>query len=315
MSVPIAQVVRSGFVEGTHYGSAVVVDSKGEVIWSVGDVGTTFLPRSANKFMQTLAMIELGLPLQDELLALACSSHSGEDFHISGVRQILKLANSEAVELQCPADYPLDWIAKESLIRDAVPRAPIYMNCSGKHAAMLLTCEITGWDKNTYRNFDHPLQHKCAEVIARCTQEPVQVTGVDGCGAPVMSSTLTGLARSFSKFAGPSATDDQRMIANAIKMYPEYVAGTTRDVTKLLKGMPGVIAKDGAEGVYAVGLGDGRALAIKIDDGAQRARIVVAMTILRDILGVVSKEVDAQLTNQVVLGGGEPVGEIVALIS
>ena len=102
MSVPIAQVVRSGFIEGTHYGSAVVVNAAGEVLWSIGDVEQTFLPRSANKFMQTLAMVELGLPIRDELLALACASHSGEDFHISGVRQILQLAKSQPSDLQCP---------------------------------------------------------------------------------------------------------------------------------------------------------------------------------------------------------------------
>ncbi|NBV90378.1 MAG: asparaginase [Actinobacteria bacterium] len=315
MSVPIAQVVRSGFIEGTHYGSAVVVNAAGEVLWSIGDVDQTFLPRSANKFMQTLAMVELGLPIRDELLALACASHSGEDFHISGVRQILQLAKSQPSDLQCPEDYPLDRTARETLIRQEVSKSSLFMNCSGKHAAMLLTCEVAGWDKSTYRQIDHPLQHKCAEVIERCTGEKVEVIGVDGCGAPVMSSTLTGLAKSFSNFAGPSATEDQRMISTAIKMYPEYVAGTTRDVTKLLQGLPGAIAKDGAEGVYAIGLGDGRALALKIDDGGQRARIAVAMAILKDILGVVSQEVDDQLAKQVVLGGGQPVGQIVPLIS
>ncbi len=315
MSVPIAQVVRSGFIEGTHYGSAVVVNSAGQVLWSIGDVDQTFFPRSANKFMQALAMVELGLPLRDELLALTCSSHSGEDFHIAGVRKILQLANAQTSDLQCPEDYPLDRNARETLIKQEVSKSSLFMNCSGKHAAMLLTCEVTGWDKSSYRLTDHPLQHKCAEVIERCTSEKVEVIGVDGCGAPVMSSTLTGLAKSFSTFAGPSASEDQRMIATAVKMYPEYVAGTTRDVTKLLQGLPGAIAKDGAEGVYAIGLGDGRALAVKIDDGGQRARIAVAMAILRDVLGVVSQEVDGQLAKQVVLGGGQPVGNIVPLIS
>lgn len=314
MSVPLARVIRSGLAEGVHYGSAVVVDSDGEVIWSVGDVNKTMFPRSSNKFMQTLAMVQLGLPLKDELLALACASHSGQDFQIAGVRQILALAKLSSESLKCPADYPLDESARNELVIQGVEKSPLYMNCSGKHAAMLLTCVINNWDIKRYWSPDHPLQHACNKVIETCTGIPVEVTGVDGCGAPVMSSTLVGLARSFGQFAGPSASDDQRMIANAIRLYPEYVAGSWRDVTKLMQGLPGAIAKDGAEGVYGIGLGDGRALAIKIDDGAERARITVAMSILRNILGVVSQEVDRQLDSRIVLGGGKPVGKIESLV-
>ena len=314
MSVPLARVVRSGLVEGMHYGSAVVVGSDGKVIWSVGDVNKTMFPRSSNKFMQTLAMVQLGLPLQDELLALACASHSGQDFQIDGVRQILAKAELPVASLNCPADFPLDESARHALVINGIEKSPLYMNCSGKHAAMLLTCVVNNWDVKSYCSPDHPLQHACKKVIENCTGIPVEVTGVDGCGAPVMSSTLIGLARSFGQFAGPSASDDQRVIANAVRLYPEYVAGSWRDATKLMRGLPGAIAKDGAEGVYGIGLGDGRALAIKIDDGAERARITVAMAILRNILGVVSQEVDRQLDSRVVLGGGQPVGKIEALV-
>jgi len=314
MSVPLAHVIRSGLVEGVHYGSAVVVGSDGEIIWSVGDVTKTMFPRSSNKFMQTLAMVQVGLPLQDELLALACASHSGEDFQIAGVRQILAQAGLAPKNLKCPADYPLDESARNELVIQEIKKAPLYMNCSGKHAAMLLTCVVNNWDIESYCSADHPLQHACKQSIEKCTGVPVEVIGVDGCGAPTMSSSLLGVARSFGQFAGPSATDDQRVIANAVRLYPEYVAGTWRDVTKLMQGLPGAIAKDGAEGVYGIGLGDGRALAIKIDDGAERARTTVAMSILRNVLGVVSQEVDRQLERKVVLGGGLPVGKIESLV-
>jgi L-asparaginase II len=179
---------------------------------------------------------------------------------------------------------------------------------------MLLTCVLNKWDTDSYCSPDHPLQHACKQAIEKCTGVPVEVVGVDGCGAPTMSSTLLGLARSVGQFAGPAATDDQRIIANAVRLYPEYVAGTWRDATKLMQGLPGAIAKDGAEGVYAIGLGDGRALALKIDDGAERARITVAMSILRNVLGVVSQEVDRTLERKVVLGGGVPVGKIESLV-
>ncbi len=314
MSVPLAHVIRSGLVEGVHYGSAVVVDAAGEIIWSVGEVNKTMFARSSNKFMQTLAMVQLGLPLHDELLALACASHSGEDFQIAGVRQILAQAGLTPDSLKCPAEFPLDESARNDLIIKGISKAPLYMNCSGKHAAMLLTCVVNNWDTDTYLSPDHPLQHACKQTIEECTGVPVEVIGVDGCGAPVMSSSLVGVARSFGQFAGPAANDDQRIIANAVRLYPEYVAGTWRDATKLMQGLPGALAKDGAEGVYGIGLGDGRALALKIDDGAERARIMVAMSILRNVLGVVSQEVDRQLERRTVLGGGLPVGEIESLV-
>ena len=314
MSVPLAHVVRSGLVEGVHYGSAVVVDASGEIIWSVGEVNQTMFARSSNKFMQTLAMVQLGLPLHDELLALACASHSGEDFQISGVRQILAQAGLTAESLKCPPDFPLDEYSRNELILNGEIKSPLYMNCSGKHAAMLLTCVVNNWDTDSYLSTDHPLQHACKQIIERCTGVPVEVIGVDGCGAPVMSSSLVGVARSFGQFAGPAASDDQRIIANAVRLYPEYVAGTWRDATRLMQGLPGAIAKDGAEGVYGIGLGDGRALALKIDDGAERARIAVAMSILRNVLGVVSQEVDRQIERRVVLGGGLPVGKIESLV-
>ena len=314
MSVPLAQVIRNDLVEGVHYGSAVVVDSDGKTIWSVGDVSSTMFPRSANKLMQGLAMVQLGLPLRDELLCLTCSSHSGQDIHITGVRQILQTASVGPAALACPPDYPLDEQARNELLLQGIPKAPLYMNCSGKHAAMLLTTSINSWDLASYMEPEHPLQQTCKKVIEECTNIAVEVIGVDGCGAPVMSSTLTGLAKSFGRFAGPSASDDQRMIANAVKMHPEYLAGTWRDVTKLMQGLPGALAKDGAEGVYAIGLGDGRALALKIDDGGERARIAVAMSILRSVLGVVSQEVDRQIDSRIVYGGGKPVGKITSLV-
>ena len=314
MSVPLAQVVRNGFVEGVHHGSAVVIDSDGSVIWSRGDISSPIFPRSSNKLMQGLAMVRNGLPLKGQLLALACASHSSEQIHIDGVHDILNAAGLDVDALQCPPDYPLDEIERDSLIADGIEKQRIFMNCSGKHAAMLFTCVINGWDTNSYLEMSHPLQQACQSVLEECTGEPVAHIGIDGCGAPLMSASLTGLARSFSQFAGPAASNDQRKIAQAIKDFPEYESGTRRDDFELMKGVPGLVSKIGAEAVYAVGLGDGRALALKIDDGADRARTVVAATILRDVMGVVAQVVEKQ-TSIPLLGGGKPVGEIRAVLN
>jgi len=315
VSVPVAYVVRSGLVEGAHFGSAVVVDAQGKVEWSVGDVSTAMFPRSSSKLMQGLAMVRNGLPLKDELLALACASHSGEDFHLAGVQDILNAANLDTSALQCPADWPLDEIERDTLLAAGLGKSSSYMNCSGKHSAMLFTCVLNGWDTDTYLKATHPLQLACKETIEEITGEKVKHIGVDGCGAPLMSTTLVGLARAFSKFAGPTADAEQKKIADAIRSNPEYLGGTRRDVTKLMQGVPSLLAKDGAEAVYGVGLGDGRALALKIEDGADRARIVVAMSILQKVMGVVSKEVERQLDSQELLGGGVHVGKVIPAFS
>src|SRR5215207_2635686 len=199
--VVVAEIVRSGFVEGHHYGSIVALAADGSVDWSVGEVTAPVLPRSSNKPVQALAMVELGLDLPADLLALACASHSGEPFHIEGVRRTLASAGLDESALQTPADYPLDDAAREAVIRDGGTRAPVLMNCSGKHAAMLATCVVRGWDTATYLDPEHPLQQALAETFAELTGEPVAHVAVDGCGAPLLSTSLHGLARAFSTLA------------------------------------------------------------------------------------------------------------------
>lgn len=315
MSVPVAHVVRSGFVEGVHYGSAVVTDADGSVLWSVGDVASHMFPRSSNKLMQGLAMVRAGLPLKNELLALACASHSGESFHLEGVRSILNAASMDVDSLQCPLDYPLDDVERDTALAAGIDKQRIFMNCSGKHAAMLFTCVLNGWDTMSYREVNHPLQLAIKNVIEEMTEDTVEHVGTDGCGAPLMSTSLISLARVFGKFAGPHADSNQRAIADAIRANPEYLGGTRRDVTSLMQGFSGLLAKDGAEGVYGIGLSDGRALALKIDDGADRARIVVAAEILNKVLGIEAPVIHELLDGQILRGAGQPVGKIVPAFS
>ncbi|ANH38210.1 L-asparaginase II [Nocardioides dokdonensis FR1436] len=308
----MAEIVRSGIVEGHHYGSVVALRPDGSVDWSVGDVDSPILPRSSNKPIQALAMVEQGLDLPPDLLALACASHSGEDIHLDGARRILKQAGLDESALQTPHDWPLDDNAREALLRNGDSKSPIAMNCSSKHAAMLATCVQNGWDTATYLDPQHPLQQAILATFERMTGEPAQVA-VDGCGAPLLSCSVTGLARAFSKLA--VATDGpEHRIAEAIRAHPEYVSGTARDERALLTAMPGSIGKAGAESVYAVALPDGRAFAMKTDDGAARARPVMMAAAL-ERSGVTSEEwVDADAVRKtgehVLLGGGRPVGEI-----
>ena len=146
----MAEIVRNGFVEGHHYGSVVALDTDGEVEWSVGTVAEPMLARSCNKPIQALGMVRAGLSLEPQLLALACASHSGEDFHIDGVRRILAGAGLSEDHLQTPLDYPVDDETRERVIRSGGAKSRIQMNCSGKHAAMLATCVHNGWSLDDY---------------------------------------------------------------------------------------------------------------------------------------------------------------------
>jgi L-asparaginase II len=291
----------------------VALDTDGAPAWSVGDVTSPVLPRSCNKPLQGLGMVRLGLDLPPELLALTCASHSGEPFHLDGVRRILALGDLDESALQTPPDYPLDDAARTASIRNGDEPSSLAMNCSGKHAGMLLTCVVNGWDTATYRDPEHPLQQGIAATFAEATGEPVEVTAVDGCGAPLLSTSLTGLARGFRTLA--LATDGpERRVAEAIRSYPEYVSGTTRDELKLLTAIPGAIGKAGAEACYAVALPDGRAYALKIDDGGARARPVVMAEALRRDGVPADAGVDGEALDDTgrvpVLGAGEPVGEV-----
>jgi len=315
--VVVAEIVRSGFVEGHHYGSIVALAPDGSLDWSVGDIEHAILPRSCNKPLQAVGMLRAGLDLDGELLALAAASHSGEQFHIDGVRRILADAGLDESALQTPPDYPIDDQAREAYIRAGGEKSAVAMNCSGKHAAMLATCVVNCWDVATYRDPAHPLQAAIAEAVADLTGEPVEAVAVDGCGAPLLSASLLGLARAFRTIA-TAAEGPEKRVADAIRAFPEYTSGSRRDESTLLRAVPGAVGKAGAESCYALGLADGRAVALKTDDGAARARPVLMAAAL-DRLGV-SKDghVDGEAVRRTgvveVMGGGRPVGEIRAVI-
>ena len=312
--VPVAEIVRSGFVEGHHYGSLVALSADGSVDWSVGVADRAVLPRSCNKPVQALGMVRLGLSLPPEQLAVACASHSGEPFHLEAVRAILAGAGLDEEALQTPADYPLDDDAREAVIRAGGRRRPVLMNCSGKHAAMLATCVVNGWDLTTYREVDHPLQQALRGIFAELTGEPVEAVAVDGCGAPLFSASLIGLARAFRSLALGEPGSAEAAVATAIRTHPELVSGSTRDESALLRAIPGAIGKAGAESCYAVALPDGRAWALKTDDGAPRVRPVLMAAALErsGVLAETGVDGDAVRRTGVLelMGGGRPVGLI-----
>ena len=301
----LAEVVRSGFVESVHTGSYVVLSPSGDILLEGGDPSRPVFPRSANKPMQAAGCLERGLEVEPELLAVASASHSGEQYHVNLVRTLLASGDVPESALGCPRALPINEPAAHSVLARGGEAQRITHNCSGKHAAMLVTCALHGEPLGAYLDPRSPLQTSIRATVERMTGETVSHVGVDGCGAPLFALPLTGVARGFSALVLAEPGTPEAQVADAMRAHPEAVGGTDRDVTALIRGVPGLIAKEGAEGVYAVALPDGTGVAVKIDDGAARAALPVTLALLRK-LGIPTDAV----TPPPILGGGNPVGEI-----
>ena len=303
MTLPVlAEVVRSGYVEGTHTGSVLVVDADGRTVLARGDVDRPIFPRSSNKPLQAAGLLRAGWrPGDDQELALATSSHSGEPGHLDVVRRILTAAGLDEHALRCPPMLPLGESAAEALLGRGEHASALTMNCSGKHAAMLACAVARGEATASYLDPQHPVQQQLQRTIEELGGERVEHVAVDGCGAPQHALSLRGLARAYT-----ALVRDARGVADAMRAQPWHVGGTGRDVTTLMERVPGLVAKDGAEGVYAVALADGATVVLKIADGAARARVPVLVAALRH-LGVEGLD---DLATTPVLGGGVRVGEV-----
>ncbi|MBK8447664.1 MAG: asparaginase [Micropruina sp.] len=306
----VAQVVRNGFVESVHRGLVVITRADGSVSYSRGDFDSHILPRSSLKPIQALAMVRCGLEVPADQLAIACASHSGEPMHLEAARALLHGAGLDESDLRNTPDLPLIDAQRNEWI--AAGRAPssLAQNCSGKHAAMLATCTLNDWPTATYLNRGHPCQQAVIETTRGFGQN-VFWTSIDGCGAPAHAISLVGLARIFGILAA-ATQGAEKSVADAMRAHPELVGGTGRDVTDLMRGVPGMIAKDGAEGVYAAGLPDGRGIAIKIADGGVRARPVVMGAVMRRLwLG--DEVLRRRMMDMPIYGRGVPVGAVIPI--
>lgn len=284
----------------------VLLGAAGEVRQALGVVDAPVLPRSANKPLQAVAMLELGWDPTDEQLALAAASHQGEPVHVDVVRSTLASAGLDERALQCPPDYPLSQDATDDVVRAGRGRERVLMNCSGKHAGMVATCVAAGWDVAGYRDLHSPLQQHVTATIERLAGEPVRHVAVDGCGAPQHALTLTGLARAFQRVVEAAEGTPERRVADAVRRHPHLVGGTDHPTTAVLQTVPGLLAKNGAEGVYGAALPGVGAVGLKIEDGAWRAAPVALVAALR-LLGVDVGGLTA-VGEPPVLGGGDAVG-------
>ena len=322
MSVELVEVVRSGFRECVHRGSLIVLDPEGEVLVSLGEVHTPIYPRSSNKPLQAVALLRAGfVPRDSAELAIATASHEGEADHVEAVERVLAGAGFTEKDLRCPTDLPGNELARaEVLAAGRTPRS-VYMNCSGKHAAMLAACAANGWDTDGYLDSAHPLQQTVTETILELTGDIEDADlGIDGCGLPIVPVPLFNLARAYARLATAEAGTPERAVADAVREHPFLISGTGKDDLKLMRAVPGLLCKAGADGVHAGALPDGTSFAFKIDDGHERARLPLTASLLHRLAASAAADSAtfdterlAVLSSAPVFGGGVRVGTVRAV--
>lgn len=282
----IVEVTRGGIVESRHTGAFAVVDATGALVLSAGRIDAAIFPRSAIKAFQCLAMVESGAAdrfgFDEEELALACASHSGEPDHVRVARRMLAKAGNHENLYECGEHWPISHPAMEDLIRAGSKPLSVHNNCSGKHAGMLALARALNAAPQGYTNADHPVQQRIAHTIGElCDVDLAEAGwGIDGCSVPTWAIPLRNIALGFARFAAARGPAARRIIA-AVRAHPFMVAGTGRFTTRLMTAVPRAFTKSGAEGVNCgcvphAGLG----IAVKCDDGAGRASEVAMAAIL-----------------------------------
>lgn len=305
----LAEQVRSGLVETTHDGAVAAVDVDGHLVASSGDIDRPFFIRSAAKPFQATISQECGADLTPLELAMACSSHRGFPVHVALVRSMLEKASLDESALGCPPDWPLASAARDLVIRDGA-RGPerIWHNCSGKHAGFLRACVAQGWRLDSYLEPDHPLQTRIIEFVSELGGYRVEPVGVDGCGAPVLRTTVRAMALLFARLA---SIDRLSPAFESMHRYPALI-GANGEVDTEIAIATNSVAKGGAAGCLGVAVANRLGVAVKAWDGNHVAVGVGAASALEQ-LGVLSSVASAALqpvAHPDVLGRGDPVGAI-----
>jgi L-asparaginase II len=301
MSIVLAQLVRSGLVESTHSGHLILIGPDGSDLLTLGDVEAEMYPRSAIKSLQAAAMVRNGLKLNVEQLALVCASHGGTARHQEVALEILNSVGLKETDLQNTPDRPIDRKARISW--GTKPATSLVANCSGKHAGMLATCVVNGWDLKTYRDANHPLQIAIAKEIAELTGKPINRVSIDGCGAPLFSMSTRSIAVAARKMRIDTDPVFSKVI-NACLKHPEMILAEGGFDTRMMRAVPGLLVKGGAESVMLASLADGSAIAWKISDGANRAN----GPMMKAALAKLGITIEGEVVD--VLGGGTVVGEL-----
>lgn len=291
---PITIVATRGpMTESKHMVSCAVVDTQGKLVAGWGDIEQRVYPRSAIKPLQALPLVESGaaeaFALNDQELTLACASHNGEAMHAVSVRGFLAKLGLGEQDLECGSHWPYDETSLHAMVVRGELPTPAHNNCSGKHAGMLATAQHLKEPVRGYIAAKHPVQQRVIKVLAEMAALDLARAplGIDGCGIPTLALPLHNLAQAMARFAAPDDLAPERAAAcrrlqRAITAAPLMLAGHNRLDSALVAASRGqIICKGGAEGVYTAALPErGLGIALKVWDGATRAREAALMAVL-----------------------------------
>ncbi|NNC43583.1 MAG: asparaginase, partial [Acidimicrobiia bacterium] len=294
-------------VEATHHGAAMALGPRGEVLFSIGDVERPLFYRSAIKPFQATIVLESGVELTDEEVAVAASSHVAEPVHMEIVHSMLARVGLDSSFLRCP---PGPALVESSRLRlqDAKPD-PVHHMCSGKHAAMLMACVERGWPVETYLDPDHPGQLAILDLVEEVTGERAGPPGIDGCGYPTLRGSVQGMASAFARLM----FDDRfTRVRVAMTRFPALASGTRRSEVAIARAIDGV-CKTGAAGLLGVGAPGRFGLAVRSFDGSDMAAAVAAAEICFRLGVVAVPERLDNLRHRPLMGGGAVAGQWKAL--
>ena len=326
MGICTIEIRRGDVVESRHEVHVAVVHADRGLIAGAGDPQHVSFVRSAIKMFQVLPFVEAGgldrFGITDQELALCAASHGGEPFHIVAARSILERAGKTEDALACGPHFPLHAPTADAMKVNRQTPTRIHNNCSGKHAGMVASTVQQGWPTDGYHHRDHPLQQEILNTLSRwMTIDPTQIEqAIDGCGLPTFAIPLVAVARGCARFSTAAASEPApARIFSAMVSHPEYVAGTGRLDTDLMRSSSEkLFVKVGAEGYYCAGIPTMRlGVALKVTDGATRAAEAALVAVLHAVDAVDRVQLDSlsQFAVSPILNTrGETVGAIRACV-
>jgi L-asparaginase len=270
------RLLREGIPESIHTAQAVVCDERGRMLSVSGSAEATCFIRSSLKPFQALAVITSGVMeqygLSDRDLAIICSSHKGNMEQVRQVFNILWRCDLDPFALQCPTPEG--------------GNSPLQYNCSGKHAGMLAVCQLRHWPLQNYLLPQHPVQQLVLQTLAELLKMPAAefIGAHDDCGVPTYLLQIGQMATLYAQLTSGENLSMERVV-RAMSHHPNLVAGPGEFDTDLMEMAAGeLVSKTGAEGVQCIGrIGEGMGLAIKVTDGAKRAKYAAAIHLLRQL--------------------------------
>ena len=299
----LVHVMRGDVVESSHHVHVAVCHAEQGLMASAGNPAHRSFVRSAIKMFQVMPFVEAGgvahFNLTPEELALCTASHGGEPFHVAAAQSILAKAKVTDAALVCGPHLPLHQPTADAMIAAGETPGRIHNNCSGKHAGMLACCVCHQWVTNGYHRATHPLQQRIRSTLERWMRiDPDEIeTAVDGCGLPTFAIALDAVAEGCARFAAAAAdeTTAPATIFGAMAAHPEFVAGTDRLDTDLMRTAAGkLIAKVGAEGFYCAAIPSMKlGVALKVEDGARRAAEPALLAVLHQVDALTASELAA----------------------